>query len=160
MRHAFWVIPGKLAGRCGPSVEAWDMAAIRDAGITVVVSLDEDCWASTIRDAGLRHHALFMPQIFPTTPQLVSRFADMTREISRVVLAELRAGESVLAHCLAGRDRTGLVICATLMELENLSAKEALKRLRAVRPEALTSPGVLDVLVEYEARLHAGYWAE
>ncbi|MBI3555523.1 MAG: dual specificity protein phosphatase family protein [Deltaproteobacteria bacterium] len=86
----------------------------------------------------------------------VDRFVGFVRTAAVEGLAEVAAGGCVLVHCYAGRDRTGLVLCAILMELLNCDAVTALERVRAVRPTALTGPGVLDVLREYEIRLRVG----
>ncbi|MBI3542992.1 MAG: dual specificity protein phosphatase family protein [Deltaproteobacteria bacterium] len=155
MRNVFWLVEGRLAGRAGPEVAPWDLAAIRDAGFTAVLSTEEACQAKLIKDEGLRHLEHFMPQAYPTTPALVGRFVGMVRAAAVDALAELRGGGCLLVHCYAGRDRTGLVLCAVLMELEGLSAADALKRVRKARPSALTGPGVTDVLAEYEIRLKA-----
>lgn len=136
-------------------VEPWDLGAIRAAGFTAILSTDEDCHASGIKAHGLKHLEHFMPSAYPTTPAFVDRFVGLVRDAAVAVMQELDAGGCVLVHCYAGRDRTGLVLCAVLMERESLSAAEALKRVRGVRPPALTGPGVLDVLAEYEIRLKA-----
>lgn len=151
----FWLIPGKLAGRAGPAVEPWDFERLHLENITVIVSTDEDCQGQSIVQAGLRHIPKYMPTAYPTNQALVSRFADLVEDAVAAVLAEIQAGGAVLVHCYAGRDRTGLVLCGALMALEKVSAREALARVRAVRPTALTGPGVVDVLEELELRLQA-----
>lgn len=150
MKSLFWVIPGKLAGRAGPDVDPWDLKAIRAAGVTAIVSTHEECHANSIAASGLKHIPKFMPTAYPTNDALIDRFVDLVRDAAEAVLAEIRAGGAVMVHCFAGRDRTGLVLCAALMELENIDAKTALARVRAARPTALTGPGVVDVLKQYE----------
>ena len=149
MKNVFWVIPEKLAGRAGPDVEPWDVKGLRKAGFTAVVSTHEECHAETIKDAGLKHFAEFMPTAYPTNDALINRFVELVRGATETVVQEINGGGKVLVHCYAGRDRTGLVLCAALMRLEGLDWKEALKRVRAVRPTALSGPGVVDVLEQY-----------
>lgn len=149
MKGVFWVIPEKLAGRAGPDVEPWDMKALRKAGFTAIVSTHEDCHAETIKQAGLKHIPKFMPTAYPNNDALIDRFVELVRDATEAVVAEINAGGKVLVHCYAGRDRTGLVLCAALMQLEGVDWKEALKRVKAVRPVALTGPGVIDVLARY-----------
>ena len=50
-------------------------------------------------------------------------------------------GVPVLVHCTAGKDRTGLFLAYYLMRCENCSLEQAVTRLRAVRPIALTATG-------------------
>jgi predicted protein tyrosine phosphatase len=48
----------------------------------------------------------------------------------------LRAGQRVLVHCSAGLNRSVTICCAALMQLEHLSAEEALNRVRDHHPWA------------------------
>lgn len=52
------------------------------------------------------------------------------------VIDRLLAGQRVLVHCSAGLNRSVTVCCAVLMQLENLSAEEALIRVREHHPWA------------------------
>ena len=156
MKSVFWLIPGRLAGRAGPVVDPWNLPAIRAAGFTAVLSTDEQCEGACVVGEGLKHFVHFMPTAYPTNQALVDRFVGFVRAAALEGLAELAGGGCVLVHCYAGRDRTGLVLCAMLMELQGFDAASALERVRAVRPSGLTGPGVLDVLREYEIRLRAG----
>lgn len=155
MDKLFWLIPGKLAGRAGPDVEPWDLNGIKSAGITAIVSTHEECHAQSVAKSGLKHICKFMPTAYPTNDALVDRFVDLVRDATDAVLAEIRSGGAVVVHCYAGRDRTGLVLCAALMQLEKVDAKTALARVRAVRPTALTGPGVVEVLKQYERVYHS-----
>ena len=55
---------------------------------------------------------------------------------ARWVIDRLQAGERVLVHCSAGFNRSVTVCCAVLIQLENLSAEEALTRVREHHPWA------------------------
>ena len=52
------------------------------------------------------------------------------------VFDRLQAGQRVLVHCSAGFNRSVTVCCAVLMQLENLSADEALARVQEYHPWA------------------------
>ncbi|MEJ7731003.1 MAG: hypothetical protein WKG00_17525 [Polyangiaceae bacterium] len=41
MREVFWLIPDRVAGRPGPDRVPWDLAAMRDAGIGAVLSVND-----------------------------------------------------------------------------------------------------------------------
>ncbi|MDG6985600.1 MAG: dual specificity protein phosphatase family protein [Nitrososphaerota archaeon] len=45
------------------------------------------------------------------------------------------SGKSVLVHCLAGEGRTGCVLSAYLIRVRGLSADEAMRELRSIKPE-------------------------
>lgn len=133
-------------------MDPWIPAELRAGGFTVVFSTGDECDSAPLEAAGLKHIRKYMPTAFPTNDALVAHFVDLVRDSSVALLEELARGECVLVHCFAGRDRSGLVLAATLMELENLDAQAALKRVRGVRPEAMTSPGIVNVLREYAIR--------
>ncbi len=47
----------------------------------------------------------------------------------------------VLIHCRSGKDRTGMVLAAYLIEFEGCSEKEAMEKVTAVRPIAFSAEG-------------------
>ena len=52
------------------------------------------------------------------------------------VIERLQAGKRVLVHCTAGMNRSVSVSCATLIQLENLTAEAALQRIHTHHPWA------------------------
>jgi hypothetical protein len=61
--------------------------------------------------------------------------ADIIAE-AQWVIDRLQAGQRVLAHCSGGLNRSVTICCAVLMQLEHLSAEEALNRVRERHPWA------------------------
>jgi hypothetical protein len=59
--------------------------------------------------------------------------AEIEQEANWVV-ERLRAGQKVLVHCVAGMNRSATVCCAVVMQLEGLSAEQALLRVREHHP--------------------------
>ena len=152
MKNIFWVIPKKLCGRAGHEVDPWNLEKIKESGIDVIVSTHSDCDELEIKNSQIEHLKHFMPTVYPTTQQLVDRFVLLTKAAADDVVLKMNEGKTVMVHCYAGRDRTGLVLAAVLMQIYNMDPDEALTHLRAVRPTALTSPGMLEVLAEYHLR--------
>jgi predicted protein tyrosine phosphatase len=62
--------------------------------------------------------------------------ADEIRAEANWVVERLQKKESVLVHCVAGMNRSVTICCAALMQLEGLSAEEALQRVREHHPWA------------------------
>jgi protein-tyrosine phosphatase len=56
-------------------------------------------------------------------------------------LNEIVSGRSVMVHCRHGKDRTGLFMAYFLRRHLGLSSKEAIDRVKQVRPIALTATG-------------------
>ena len=53
-----------------------------------------------------------------------------TMDEAQWVIDRLQAGQRVLVHCSAGFNRSVTICCAVVMQLENLSAEDALARVR------------------------------
>ena len=41
MKHIFWLIPDRLAGRAGPAKQAWSLEELRTGGFDAVLNLSE-----------------------------------------------------------------------------------------------------------------------
>ena len=65
-------------------------------------------------------------------------------------LNEIESGNSVLVHCRQGKDRTGLFMAYFLRRQLGMGSKDAIVRVKQVRPIALTAEGweqfAIDVL--------------
>ena len=61
---------------------------------------------------------------------------DEIREEANWVIDRLKKDESVLVHCVAGMNRSTTVTCAVLMQLEGLTAEQALERVYENHPWA------------------------
>ena len=53
----------------------------------------------------------------------------------------IESGRTVLAHCSAGKDRTGLLFAYFLMRQTGATADEAIQQVRLVRPIAFSAVG-------------------
>lgn len=66
---------------------------------------------------------------------------------------EIEGKRAVLVHCAAGKGRTGTILGAYLLKKENLSAKEAITRIRNLRPGSIQTDSQENSLFEYEKYL-------
>lgn len=74
-------------------------------------------------------------------------------EILRWIEKMVREGKKVLIHCMGGLGRSGTVAVAWLMYSKGLPLREALRRVRMVRPGAVEVEEQVEVLKELEKSL-------
>jgi atypical dual specificity phosphatase len=60
----------------------------------------------------------------------------------------------LVVHCAAGKGRTGTILAAYLMKLENLSSQDAIEKIRTIRPGSIQSKIQEETLHEYEKFLN------
>ena len=73
---------------------------------------------------------------------------DQLLEILRWIEARVVEGKKVLIHCLGGLGRSGTVATAWVMYSKKLPLREALRRVRSVRPGAVETQEQVEVLKE------------
>ena len=138
MKLVYTIEDGRVAGRPGPAWAPWDLAAIRAAGFSVIVSFDcEQTDFEEIRAAGLEHKAICVEDFAaPAIDQLV--------EFNEFVDRTLAAGKKVLTHCLAGRGRTGTFLASRLV-WRGASVEAAVKEIRSkiLRSQGTTEGGIV-----------------
>lgn len=154
MRHMFWLLPGVLAGRTGPTKDLWDLSEIRTAGIGAILSVNDGelCNPSELMDAGLLYRCI------PLSPHAPPQEGDLEHCRAALPMAtrwvkELEsAGIATLVHCHSGKDRTGLFMAHYLVESRGLSPVEAIAEVKKVRSIALSAPGWDDFAIEVLSR--------
>jgi protein-tyrosine phosphatase len=142
MNHVYWVTP-TLAGRCGPVQCGWDLDQLYQAGIRVIVSLDDNVNPQEIEKRGFTHFQLYLPDIPLSTPALTETFL---RAANKFIDFMVSNKEPVLVHCWAGNDRTGAMLACFLIS-QGKPSEEAIAIVRKQNPYAMITPG-------YEEAVH------
>ncbi|HYZ96146.1 MAG TPA: dual specificity protein phosphatase family protein, partial [Nitrososphaeraceae archaeon] len=60
----------------------------------------------------------------------------------------------LVVHCAAGKGRTGTILAAYLMKKEKISANDAIKKIRTMRPGSIQSKVQEEILRNYEEFLN------
>lgn len=143
MKHVFWLIPDRLAGRPGPDDQAWDLLALRGAGIGAVLSVNAGamCEPEEFASAGITYACFPLSDWVPPQPGDAQVCKSMLPQAYSFVQSQLEHGHKVLVHCSGGNDRTGLFLAYFLVHCMHLSPGEAIEAVRAVRPTALSADG-------------------
>jgi protein-tyrosine phosphatase len=81
------------------------------------------------------------------TQQELSTAARAAKKVVRAV----NQGKKVLVTCLAGRNRSGLVVALALHQLTGMSGEEVVTYIKERRPYALTNSNFVDVLSQIKA---------
>jgi atypical dual specificity phosphatase len=126
-----WIESGRIAGLAAPS-SLDDLIWLRQNGIEFLLTLTEQPLPKRwIDEAGLMAVHIPVPDFDPPTPE---QFTAAVETISKSV----EAGMGVAVHCLAGKGRTGTVLAGYFV-VKGFSAKEAIRKIRELRPGSIES---------------------
>ena len=125
-----WLLQDKLAGS-GMPTSFEEINWIRKQGVKSIVTMTEqglpDFWVQ-----GLEY--LHIPTEDLTAPDIEKIDAAVD-----FIAKRLKNKEPVMVHCAAGIGRTGTILASYLIKYHNMSAKEAIKKVREERPGSIQS---------------------
>lgn len=150
MKHIFWLIEDQLCGRSGPNHEPWDASELQAAGVGAVLSVNhaESVYADDFSAVDMPYRCI------PLAANAPPREGDLELCLARLPIAyeyalnQIESGNPVLVHCRHGKDRTGLFMAYFLRRRPGLSTRDAIERVKKVRPIALTAEGWEDFAIE------------
>jgi atypical dual specificity phosphatase len=141
-----WVIEGKLAGSGLPVTEN-EFKWVLDKGIKCIVTVREVPLPSEWFDSGAIDYVHLKVEDFgaPTVEEI--------DEAVNFIDKKIRSNRPVLVHCAAGKGRTGAVLAAYMVKRQKLSAKQAIEKIRILRPGSVQSIMQETALSMYEKYL-------
>jgi atypical dual specificity phosphatase len=123
----------------GPEQLAW----LRDHGVDILITLtEEQLPRSWVDAAGLMSVHVPIPDMDVPT-------ADQLEQVLAVIDKAQASGMGAAIHCLAGRGRTGTVLAAYFVH-RGLSAREAIQKVRDLRPGSIEVPEQEDAIRAFE----------
>ena len=125
-----WLINNKLAGSGMPTSIA-ELEWVRKQGVKSIITMTEnplpESWVNDI-------NYLHVP-----TEDLSAPDMDKIDETVDFIQERIKNGEPIMVHCAAGIGRTGTMLACYLIKYQNMSAKNAIEKVRKERPGSIQS---------------------
>ena len=139
-----WLIEDKLAGSAIPtSID--EVQWVIEQGIKSIVTVREEPLADDwIRDVNYLH--------IISNDMGVPEFNDLVHAVD-FIHRRITNKEPVMVHCLAGLGRTGTVLASYLIKYQNMSADEAMKKVREQRPGSIQSYPQEEIIFQFAKSL-------
>lgn len=138
-----WVTEGKLAGS-GLPVTQDEFKWVLDKGIKSIVTVREVPLPSPWID-GTNIDYLHLVVEDYGVPNM-----EVLDEAVNYIDKKIQSGKPVLVHCAAGKGRTGALLAAYMIKKENLTAEQAIEKIRLMRPGSVQSVTQETALSMYE----------
>ena len=139
-----WLIENKLAGSGIPtSIE--EVQWIIEQGVKSIVTIREepldDDWIKDVNYLHVMSNDMGVPE-----------FDDLVHVVD-FIHKRITSNEPVMVHCLAGMGRTGTILACYLVKYQNMSADEAIQKIREERPGSIQSFSQEEIIFRFSKSL-------
>jgi protein-tyrosine phosphatase len=143
MEQVFWLEQGRIAGRSGPNMHPWRVEELKAGGIGAVLSVNagELCDPDRFAEVDIRYRCVPLSDTAPPVTGHVELNLERLPIAYAWIQSCLAEGRTVLIHCQAGKDRTGLMMAYYLTRQRGQSPVEAIANVKQARPIALSAEG-------------------
>ena len=139
-----WLIENKLAGSGIPTSIDEVQWTIEQGVKSIVTIKEEPLDESWVQDVNYLH-VLSNDMGVPEFNDLIYAVDFIHRRITN--------NEPVLVHCLAGMGRTGTILACYLVKYQNMSADEAIQKVREERPGSIQSYPQEEIIFRFSKSL-------
>jgi atypical dual specificity phosphatase len=136
-----WLLQDKLAGS-GMPTSFEEINWVRKQGVKSIITMTErglpDSWVEGLEYLHIPTEDLSAPDI-----DKIDAAVDFIHE-------RIKNKDPVMVHCAAGIGRTGTILASYLIKYQNLTAGEAIKKIRQERPGSIQSESQEMAVTFYE----------
>ena len=136
-----WIIEEKLAGSAIPTSKE-EIDWIKQEGVKSIVTIREepleDEWIKDVNYLHVHSNDMGIPE-----------FSDLVNSVD-FIHQRITSDEPVMVHCLAGLGRTGAILACYLIKYENMSADDAIEKVRRERHGSIQSFSQEEIIFRFE----------
>lgn len=136
-----WLLEGRLAGS-GMPTSFEEISWVRKQGVKSIITMTErglpDSWVEGLEYLHIPTEDLSAPDI-----DKIDAAVDFIHE-------RIKNEDPVMVHCAAGIGRTGTILASYLVKYQNLTAKDAIAKIRQERPGSIQSESQEMAITFYE----------
>ena len=136
-----WIIEKKLAGSAIPTSKE-EVDWVKQEGVKSIVTIREepleDEWVKDVNYLHVHSNDMGVPE-----------FDDLIKSVD-FVHQRITNDEPVMVHCLAGLGRTGTILACYLIKYEEMSADDAIQKVRNERYGSIQSFSQEEIIFQFE----------
>ena len=136
-----WIIEEKLAGSAIPTSKE-EIDWLKQEGVKSIVTIREepleDEWIKDVNYLHVHSNDMGIPE-----------FSDLVDSVD-FIHQRITNDEPVMVHCLAGLGRTGTILACYLIKYENMSADDAVEKVRRERHGSIQSFSQEEIIFRFE----------
>ena len=136
-----WIIEEKLAGSAIPTSKE-EIDWIKQEGVKSIVTIREepleDEWIKDVNYLHVHSNDMGIPE-----------FSDLVNSVD-FIHQRITNDEPVMVHCLAGLGRTGTILACYLIKYEDMTADDAIEKVRRERHGSIQSFSQEEIIFRFE----------
>ncbi len=136
-----WIIEEKLAGSAIPTSKE-EIDWLKQEGVKSIVTIREepleDEWIKDVNYLHVHSNDMGIPE-----------FSDLVNSVD-FIHQRITNDEPVMVHCLAGLGRTGTILACYLIKYEDMTADDAIQKVRRERHGSIQSFSQEEIIFRFE----------